>query len=346
MIKDLELISDYYHYKEEYVLDGSDGYYLRLFKKLQRSISSDDLKTILNKINNPYVNEFISIMKNSGKEEYLNNLYSNLRITKIIDCSLIQNIIAKNTGTYGGNFYKNGMIILLLGDKVKNDKDRVSLTPYHELLHLLTTKVENENIISIGLSSNTFGEGLNEGYTELLTKRYFGHLSPDDEEMYNLHMWYSKMIEEILGKDILEKCYFEVNQFMFIKELSKYTDTQKVIEIICNLDYLFINEDKIYVIEKEVIDNCNDRIDELKLLYDESLKIRNMVFDDLITIYKNKMQILLEKKEINEIEFSRYVEEYYSKHKKTKESMDNYYEVYNDYFKEYYSKTLKNGKIN
>ena len=208
----------------------------------------------------------------------------------------------------------------------------VNLTPYHELLHLLTTKIENENVISIGVSSNTFAEAINEGYTEILTTRYFGFLSKNEDETYNLYKWFAKMIEEILGQNLFEKYYFEVNQDLFIKELAKYSNEKIVIDIISLLDYLFGNEDKIYTIEKELLDNNTARIDELKMLYNESKMIRNIVFNNLIEIHKNKTKLLLDNKEIDYETFLSIINDFQNKNEQIKSRVDNFYDVYNDYF--------------
>jgi len=327
--KDLEVIHNYYNDITE---NEKEGYYLKYLKKLKKMVTEEEKNKILAKINNIYVNKFIEIMKNNEKDVYLDNLYSNLRITKIIDCAIIQNLIAKNSATYGGNYYVGGKIILLLGDKININDYVVNLTPYHELLHLLTTKIENENVISIGVSSNTFAEAINEGYTEILTTRYFGFLSKNEDETYNLYKWFAKMIEEILGQNLFEKYYFEVNQDLFIKELAKYSNEKIVIDIISLLDYLFGNEDKIYTIEKELLDNNTARIDELKMLYNESKMIRNIVFNNLIEIHKNKTKLLLDNKEIDYETFLSIINDFQNKNEQIKSRVDNFYDVYNDYF--------------
>ena len=109
--KDLEVIHNYYNDITE---NEKEGYYLKYLKKLKKMVTEEEKNKILAKINNIYVNKFIEIMKNNEKDVYLDNLYSNLRITKIIDCAIIQNLIAKNSATYGGNYYVGGKIILLL----------------------------------------------------------------------------------------------------------------------------------------------------------------------------------------------------------------------------------------
>ena len=331
---DLKVLNNYFNYKNEHIIEEKEGYYLQYLIKLRKEITEEEKCKVLAKLDNPYINKFIEIMKSNGKENVLNNLYSNLRITKIIDCEMIQNLIAKNSATYGGNYYIGGRILLLLGDKIKIDNYVVNLTPYHELLHLLTTRIENENVISIGISTNTFGEGLNEGYTEVLTKRYFGFLSEDEEDTYSIYKWYSEMIEEIIGKDVFEKSYFEANQDLLIKELAKYSNEKNVIEIISFIDYLFDNEDKIYTIEKEMLDDNMTRINELKMLHNESKMIRNIVFNKLITIHTNKIKKDLDNKEIDEKEYVIITNRFIDKNKKIKKEIDNYYDVYNEYIEE------------
>lgn len=341
MIKDLEVINSFFDLKNEFILkDEKGGYYLKYLKKLKKEITDEEKNRILSKINNKYVNKFIDVMINNGKEKYLNNLYSNLRITKIIDCEMIQNLIAKNSSTYGGNYYIGGKIILLLGDKINIENYVVNLTPYHELLHLLTTKIENENVISIGISSNTFCDGINEGYTELLTQRYFGYLSEEEVDTYNVYKWFSFMIEEIVGRELFEKCYFEVNQDLFIKELSNYSSEKDVIELINVIDCLFNNEDKVYSIECELLENKTKRIDELKMLYNESSTLRNYAFNSLINIHKNKMNKLLNDNIIDSKTYLELTNDYYKKNKLIKSEIDNTSDVYSEYVEEFKQKLL------
>lgn len=107
---------------------------------------------------------------------------------------------------------------------------------YHELLHLTTRYVDKYDNVFIGFSQlndeDTIGEGINEGYTELLTKRYF----PKTTRCYPYQYVVASNIENLIGKDKMIELYFNCNLKGLITELSKYLDVSEVFELINGLD--------------------------------------------------------------------------------------------------------------
>ena len=76
----------------------------------------------------------------------------------------------------------------------------------------ISSYVDNNNMFS-GFSysnqnddSKDFGDGLNEGYTDLLTKRYFGNVEVCESD-YDFEILIASFIEEIVEKDVMEKLY-------------------------------------------------------------------------------------------------------------------------------------------
>lgn len=118
---------------------------------------------------------------------------------------------------------------------------------YHELLHMASA---NKNIPlsdSIGFqlrirnklhgSKLFIGKGLNEGYTELLSGRYFSKYINKGvayKELVNI----SLLIEKLVGIDKMEYLYSIANLQGLIEELEKYASTREVILLLRKLDKL------------------------------------------------------------------------------------------------------------
>lgn len=116
---------------------------------------------------------------------------------------------------------------------------------YHELFHMFSTYLEKNTIYS-GFSQTdrktyeSFGVGLNEGYTQLLKERYFG-IDRKETYHYMLEKHIAKHLEVIIGRKLMEKMYAEANLQNLVYQLSQYYDEEKVIKFLANVDYLNSN---------------------------------------------------------------------------------------------------------
>ena len=88
-------------------------------------------------------------------------------------------------------------------------------TLYHELLHMTSSYNSKDkkvsgflNAVKTSFSKIEIGSLLNEGYTELLTKRYF---KCTDNEYYKKEVLLASKIEEFIGREEMERAYFEGN---------------------------------------------------------------------------------------------------------------------------------------
>lgn len=88
-------------------------------------------------------------------------------------------------------------------------KNRTKYTMFHELFHMAARNGYDTGFERT-IGTNVHNRGLNEGYTDLLTHRYFGNLEEDDVG-YPIEMTMARMIEEIIGKNIMEKLYLNCN---------------------------------------------------------------------------------------------------------------------------------------
>ena len=126
--------------------------------------------------------------------------------------------------------------------KLKNIK-----VTYHELLHLASLK-NDKNIF----------KPFNEGYTQLLEQRYFCEVN-DLGSSYDFEVYIMKTVEQIFGKDNLEKLYFngEFNKiFNFFNDYISIDDLKRLKDnLICI--YQIEQQNETYEKREELKDNFN-----------------------------------------------------------------------------------------
>ena len=116
-----------------------------------------------------------------------------------------------------GKYYSDNNVLLVYlpktGEYELSPEFRETL--YHELLHMTSSYISKDKDVSGFLteiktpfSKTKIGSLLNEGYTELLTKRYF---KCTDNEYYKKEVLLASRIEEFIGREEMEKAYFEGN---------------------------------------------------------------------------------------------------------------------------------------
>ena len=119
------------------------------------------------------------------------------------------------------------------------EEDNYLISIYHELFHMASS-VEAGGIYYSGFSQSSyahiFGNGLNEGYTQLLTERYFGDIE-DVRGAYEYEVFIADKLEKIIGKSKMYKLYLEANLHGLIKELQEYASYKEIINFISCLDY-------------------------------------------------------------------------------------------------------------
>ena len=122
----------------------------------------------------------------------------------------------------------------------KND-----ITLHHELLHAASTSHIFKNIgFKVNLKQiGTFGEGLNEGYTELLNNRFFKTKSKSYIYLQKL----AQLIENFYeNKEEMVEDYFNADPFKLIGELLKSMSLEEAIDIIVDMDQLLDQSDLNY----------------------------------------------------------------------------------------------------
>lgn len=218
-------------------------------------------------------------------------------------------------------------------------KDSIYSSIFHELMHLSSSYIKNDTVYC-GFSQKCYdldnliniGKGLNEGYTQYLTERYF-----NDQKIphsYALHRYFAEKLEYIIGKEKMQKLYLNANLLGLIHEMTKYTNISEVEQFISSLDFLiehppesnmnkyqreFMNEIikkvSLFLIKCYIV-RLKRALDKKIIDYDTFIKYINCYINDTIIyidyrnckdIVYNKKDIIKVLKEINLLDLKQYI---------------------------------------
>ena len=201
--------------------------------KLIKFNTNNDIKKIEEQIKN-----FLFIMNNNCKNFdsalFLNNFQKTF-------FNLLE-INEKNKGNGNVSSDKKGIKFKINSFNITN----------HELLHLATLK-GNGCGFKIAYEEGKIGEGINEGCTQFLTERYFNE---NVGKAYFFEVEFVRILEKIIGKDNLEKNYFNLSLQGLVSELEKYEKQCNAYQFIRNLD--LINEYDFNNLSKNQINELQD----------------------------------------------------------------------------------------
>lgn len=198
-----------------------------------------------NNLNEPYFNDFV--MKRFGNEirkfdevmsSHFNNYdlvhyHNNIRTLKIHYYDFIVEKILDRSSISGEYSPTRNTISIA--------KDTYEYSIFHELMHMASSYVY-KGVFYSGFSQHSTKKGnevqlgrvLNEGYTELMTRRYFGH--DENTETYEMESFLAGQLEKVVGKEIMESLFLKADLKGLINELSKYSSVDKAIEFVHYLD--------------------------------------------------------------------------------------------------------------
>ena len=94
---------------------------------------------------------------------------------------------------------------------------------YHELFHMASGYITRKKAVS-GFRYGKLGNGIDEGYTQLLTNRYF----KEDLEAYGIETKIAFLLEFIVGKSLMEKMYSQGNAIGLINVIRKYAKNNEL----------------------------------------------------------------------------------------------------------------------
>ncbi len=150
-----------------------------------------------------------------------------------IDIDLLEKNKNENAN---GSYSPTGVIAI----HKKNDKG----TFYHELFHAASSYYNEDKMeFNSGFHHQNVNEkkdigiGINEGYTELLTERYF---DSNNESGYSNELHYAKLVEHIIGREKMQSYYLESSLNDLIMELCKYNSLENTLKFLENMDKFII----------------------------------------------------------------------------------------------------------
>lgn len=177
-------------------------------------------------------------------------------------------------------------------------------TIYHELFHMSSSIYTDDykecfsgfmHMVKCG-EEYFYGEGIDEGYTEYLVKKYFNNNEPT--ECYYCESIYAELIEKLIGEKKMENLYFTANHKGLIDELCKYALSSEVFMFYHNMDFLVHESD--YLVNKN---NIINRIN-MFVINAYSNKLQQQFLEDKISEdeYKREFDFVINKlNEINDV---------------------------------------------
>ena len=236
--------------------------------------------------------KFADVVINNFSAEDLTNFYNNINDLKTRSKKFsIQNLIlrSKTAGQYDPK--KNEITI---------DDDTAETTIYHELFHMASSTYKDgirySGFYQVSLKPGvaSLGQGLNEGYTELLSQRYF---TPDSSVTgaYEYQVFIAEKLEQIIGKEKMQSLYLNSNLKGLIDELKQYVSEEEIMKFISNTDFLVnhMDDKKLQLFKKNMIGNCLKSINRFVIIC-YSKKLQQQVKDGEISSNDEILQKLAE----------------------------------------------------
>ena len=138
--------------------------------KIKDEYSREEIRKSINEKNKEYIYVFSNEIMDKFDDKDLSNFYHNISNLKIIFPNFIGRKFRVSTG---GIYYTKS-------NKLFIPKVYENISANHELFHMISTFKDDKKIFSgfsqtttSFFSTNSIGDGLTEGYTELMTNRYF-----------------------------------------------------------------------------------------------------------------------------------------------------------------------------
>lgn len=210
---------------------------------------------------NEEIAECISIFKNTIERIphiSTSSFYNNLKP------ELIETVGMSKLDSFYGCYFP-------LTDKIIVDEHDIRRSIFHELLHLASNKRYCEKYYSgfrqfmvEGLEGKEYvkysiGSGLNEAYTELLTQRYFRN--EGCARSYKMIIDFAYHIEILVGRELMERLYFDADLYSLMDRLSEYSSYDEVEKLIKKIDHFYdATYESVMLIPKYMVKNTYKEI--------------------------------------------------------------------------------------
>lgn len=230
---------------------------------------------------NLIIENFVQITKSKSPHFNMNTFYNNINIATItLFKSRNYRVTTKSSLPIALYLIKSNKILIY------NNNFLPFL--YHELYHLCTSIIDQNGTIYSGFSQRNpdgskTGIGITEGFNALLTKRNFGK-----DDSYLIEQYFMSIVQNIVGKDLMEQLYSQMNLRGLIEEVRKNDFIEEFIKAVKSIDAIFEPE--------------NDKIQNYQLSKStEYMNVYMATVDMLVKITKNKLKYgILNPKEAEE----------------------------------------------
>ena len=219
--------------------------------------------------------EFADVLEKEFPQDALINFYNNVNEVKIRRNNLLFLI-----GVYGVYSSKSNKINCGLLSSI-----------YHELFHMASSAFNSESNICYGgfnqshlnLDSKfNIGKGINEGYTELLSHRYFGK-KHKIKPTYEFEVVVVEKLEKIVGEEEMKRLYLNANLLGLIENLKQYASEEDIVNFITGVDLIINHEYESFLLSNNKIKASLTNIYNF-LLKAYITKLKQQVVTGIITI--------------------------------------------------------------
>jgi len=253
------------------------------------------------------IDNFIKVLEREVSKDNLNLLYNNLKSLEVISKTSFVDIVKALISNYftSGLYYPLLNRIKVIPNKIDKKyglyiditEDEYLFTIYHELLHMSSTLCDEVNDILFGgfcqYGKEKIGFSLDEGYTELLTYRYF--IRSSDLVSYKYETNIMLLIEKIIGRDKLTSLYFNADLYGLCLELKRYVSNDEIKRFILYFDNI-----------SRLSERTGSKVYDKIVFYHEYISLF------LIRIYVKKLACDIENKKITNLGYDKKINEFTS----------------------------------
>lgn len=179
--------------------------------------------------------EFAKLMMTKFPSKNLNIFYYNLNKLKLKPKKFgLQNLIFRTNVEGSYDIEKN---------QIQVDRNGYIRAIFHELFHMASS-IYKDGIYYSGFNQESskpgtvdLGLALNEGYTQLLTERYFGYID-EVRGGYEFEVHIADKLEKIVGQEKMESLYLNADLLGLMNELKKYASEAEIMKFVFETDFL------------------------------------------------------------------------------------------------------------
>lgn len=230
--------------------------------ELTKKYSEVDFNKIAAQKYGEYIVSFANVMIKNFPTEDLTNFYNNINEVKAKPkrFGLLNLIFHLDLA----GFYNTKKNIIFVEKGLEDHPIQ------HELFHMASSPYKN-GIKYSGFQVSSIGEGINEGYTELLTQRYFPNEDNDEDndiQPYDYHVSVAKKLEQIIEREKMQSLYLNANLKGLIDELKQYISEDEIMKFISNTDFLvkYMDDKRLQLFEKKMISNCLENVNRFLII--------------------------------------------------------------------------------